>query len=450
LLLRLTIAVTVSAATLFAVLLGARSPHARRTLVPITQTPVHLPRTDTGIHIGIPFLRCYNEWWHPTSGGSRWCRTSSRRSIASIQRAIDIGWTYTYKYAGFVEHHSAIGAAFDFDRTPGYDVDSRTGAGHPFTLAYWRRSHPDWLEYTCVTDAQGNHTHPAYEYRDVPKVAGAPTYAPVNIADPAVRKFMFDNYYKPSIDAGYPILFFDNFSLHDFSGRCGHYDLHGHWVAQYSGSRPWTYERDSLNWLRWVVAETHRYKPGELVAVNYNPAATYDTPQQYDSVYKLVDIVWNEEGFTYWGNFRLSTANSWRAEVSAMSDVAQRIDKGLVINGELKKSYGQVTESDREWVIANYLLVKGAHTYVGITIPDYGYFWDFPIYHLAIGSPAGQAHESQNVYVRAFTHGEAIVNPDPSRTIVVHLDRPDYRDTDGRAVPSTLAVPPVSGVVLIR
>ncbi len=362
-----------------------------------------LPDTTSGVHAGAPFLACYNEFWNPAGGNALACPWYGRyQSMSALAGQVDVGWMSCWGAGSPASHDIeglGIGAALEIDRAPAY---SWVNPSPPTTLAGWLGMQPSWIEY------QADRKTPAWEY-DTPASQTAPCYMPLNIADAAVREFIVDTYVKPSIDNGYPLVFFDNFQTTTNVGqRIGHFDAQGVWTPQYTGVKndP-AFQADMLSWLAWLVEQVHAL--GGLVAVNYS--GMWEGAAAYEQVYALPDLVWDEGGFTNWGNGPL-LGKYWLMQYETLSYAAQKT--GLMIGGTTSKDPNvfNVTPLERMWITANYLLVKGSKTYQSMNPSGYGFFYDFPEYSLAIGEPTGPAVEgSDGIWTRPFTGGTAEVNP---------------------------------------
>jgi hypothetical protein len=207
--------------------------------------------------------------------------------------------------------------------------------------------------------------------------------------------------------------------------------------------------------VRYLRDAVHRYKDS-LLALNYNPIQNGDSRAQYERIFDLADVVWSEGGFTGWGDRRMDTKSGWTQQFEALKGLAGRASKGLIINGIAAPrasrppvtDYSQISADDVDWVLANYLLVKGGHTYTAVTTGEYGYFHDLADYHIAIGKARGTAFFRHGVWMRAFTNGLAIVNPDDTTSRDVALTA-GFVDTSGRPVRHAV-VGPTSGVILLR
>ncbi|MGI8824504.1 MAG: hypothetical protein ACR2JC_02450, partial [Chloroflexota bacterium] len=106
---------------------------------------------------------------------------------------------------------------------------------------------------------------------------------------------------------------------------------------------------------------------------------------------------------------------------------------------------------DLQWALANYLLVKYKHTYFWWGgAAQYGYAPFLQREEEAqIGSPADDFYASQNVYMRDFSNGLALVNPSSRSPFTISLPAGRYQDLYGNAI-STYTMQPHSGLVLLH
>ncbi|MGP0048285.1 MAG: putative glycoside hydrolase [Solirubrobacteraceae bacterium] len=437
-------------------MLGAAAALAGLGAGTVQAQTLNLPDTISTIGVAAPFLRCYEETWAISGGVRSGCPASGgTTSITSLEGNVDIGFMYDYgtNSPSQMGVNINLGADLKIDRSPGDAANNPAWpAGSPVTESEWTQADPSWIEYTCAVNAEGAHTTPAWENSDIPASPSAVAYMPLDTADPAVRQYIFNEYVLPSLQAGYQMIFFDNLYLTRNDGeRCGHYDSQGNWVQQYTGGNDDSvYESDMLSWLQWLSNEIHAYSPDALLAVNYSPVYDQDPPSLYEQVFNTVDVVWDEGGFTNWGGARPSGA-IWTSEFDAASYLADRSDKALIINGiagdPTDTTPVNVTADDRQWIIANYLLVKGAHTYTDITLAQYGTYYDFPEYHIPIGSALAPAHQSQGVWMRTYTNGVTIVNPATvAHTITVPAG---YTNIEVQSVEGAVRLAPTTALILL-
>ena len=126
--------------------------------------------------------------------------------------------------------------------------------------------------------------------------------------------------------------------------------------------------------------------------------------------YSLADGVMIE-GFAGWGEYDRFELSDWQLQLDRVLSLVNR-DRVVVL-----QSYVQ-DPSERLWVLANYLLVKGAHTYVNLEVSQ-DVEW-FPEYDLPLGYPLApppasiaEAQSSAGLYTRSYDSGLVLVNADP-------------------------------------
>ena len=136
------------------------------------------------------------------------------------------------------------------------------------------------------------------------------------------------------------------------------------------------------------------------------------------------------EGFAAWGPNQPFSPFDWQLQMNRILDL-ERQDKVIIAQSYLNSA------DDVDWrlyLLANYLLVKGSHTYINTDIgldPEW-----FPEYDIDIGSPLDSLPANvdswldagSGLYVRAYTEGLAVVNPTDS-TRTMELDGTYYRIT---------------------
>jgi hypothetical protein len=310
---------------------------------------------------------------------------------------------------------------------------------HP--LVWWKRNHPDWIEYRC------NRKTVAFEYheRDVP----------FDIANPAVLDYQRTSAVDPALAAGYPGMAFDNLELGNYWHRCGHYSASGSWVQQYSGGvKDPRYTDDVLAWAQSTFAYIHHRSTTATMAINFS----YDSNFSSDENHLLgtrTDEALDEGGFTNFGSkgYSVTTPREWHQIVGQIEAVAA--NKGCYMeNGEEPALSKDITQAQRLWVVANYLLTRDDCTYVWISGftksggQDYGRILLYPEYKLAVGKPTGPARAIHGAWERLYSGGLALVNPS-SRSVVVPLDR-TYVDEDGRRYSHLILLPKTTGQILLK
>ena len=313
-----------------------------------------------------------------------------------------------------------------------YSVDNFTNS-----VDWYEQNHPDWLEYLCDRKTL------AFEF-------GTTTLAPLDFANPAVKAYQWANWVDGPLSDGYDGIAVDTLSVSANWGRCGHYDLGGNWVRQYTGQLddP-AYQRDELKWAADTYAHVHHYSKTATMQVNM----PYEFGYSRDVNLRLMttsDLVLDERGFTNYGvepNF--PPPWQWEAIANVIGYVQ---DKGVcyTTNGEESAPTGQISEQSRLWAIANYLLVKSNCTYMYMSgQQEYGSLVIFPEYSIPIGHPLAPMRRTQGVWGRKYSGGLALVNPYTSSKTVV-LPEGSYVDVNGMPVGPTVTMEPHSGVVLLK
>jgi hypothetical protein len=310
---------------------------------------------------------------------------------------------------------------YPFDR----DADGNTGELH-HDITWFEENHPDWIEYTC------DQKTPAYEY-------GNPN-VPLDISNPAVIEYMMQTYILPAIEQGYEGIAFDNVDFNNNGYRCGVW-RNGKWVEQSN------YIHDVISWAASMYSRLHALNVG--VAMNF----PYDVNHLAESnqIYKNLDIAVDERGFTNWGSSQKEylSGSIWLTNMQAIQSLDAN-GKGFVSINEMPEPFAEVSQAEKQWAIANYLLVKGRYSYLAITgIQEYGHIFTTPEYAANIGRAPSVMYKSQNVYMRDFSNGLAIVNPSSSQSFTIILLPNTYQDLYGNNVDS-IPLEPLSGIVLLR
>ena len=123
-------------------------------------------------------------------------------------------------------------------------------------------------------------------------------------------------------------------------------------------------------------------------------------------------------------------------------------------NGEEPSLSKDITQAERLWVVANYLLVRDDCTYVwmsGFTASgqqDYGRILLYPEYSLAVGKPTGAATRSGDAWERSYEGGLALVNPS-GRRVTVPLQG-QYVDENGQQYSGSIVLEKTSGQILLQ
>ncbi|HWP61512.1 MAG TPA: putative glycoside hydrolase [Candidatus Paceibacterota bacterium] len=351
---------------------------------------------------------------------------------------------------------------FDRDRNNG-TVSPYSSAPGTINTAWFQKYHPDWIEYSCAaagkSQAQANAAgNMAAEFND-------PSYTPLDISNPQVLQFMMDAYWKPAIQAGFQGIDFDNVSFANNStpsGRCGHYSSQGTWVPQFSGQvYDSAYINAILNWAQWTYQQLHAINGSVTMNFNYdyNLVKQMSTTNPLYQLLNYMDIQMPEGAFSDIGT---GTGDNSVADWTTMMQYEQAAQSTYKLATVFPDYYAGATyqggnggnsTAHSMWTLANYLLIKSNHSYLFLgsdTVAE-DLSWvtpEFTIANKMIGSPTGAMYASQGVWMRDFTTGKAIVNPDPSATRTIPIP-PGYTDLYGNAVPTTITLPPQSADVIV-
>jgi hypothetical protein len=308
-----------------------------------------------------------------------------------------------------------------------FDRDKGGGIGETHhDITWFLANHPDWIEYTC------NKKTVAYEYGD--------SNVPLDITNPAVIDYMMRTYIFPAIQSGYSGIAFDNVDLGNIFGRCGIW-RNGVWVKQTN------YVSDLFNWASYMYKALHALN----VSVAMNFPFDFGSSGESYRMYQYLDIAVDERGFTNWGKSQghYLPLSEWLTNMQAYQFLDAN-GKGFVSINEMPEHFSMVSQAEKQWALANYLLVKGQYSYIAISgIQEYGQTLITPEYSVAIGHALGPMYQSQGVYMRDFSNGLAIVNPSSSKqTFNIILPSGVYQDLYGN-YPNLLALGPQSGIVLL-
>ena len=305
------------------------------------------------------------------------------------------------------------------------------------SVAWYQKHHPDWLEYQCDRKTL------AFEF-------GSTNLAPLDFTNLEVQAYQWANWVDAPLAQGFGGIAVDTMNLTNSWQRCGHYDTFGAWVQQYSGAlNDARFRQDVLSWEKATYKHVHQDSPTATMQVN----VSYQFGEPEHDNLKLMttaDLLLDERGFS---NYGVPPARPTPWQWQKIVDVLQQVQaKGLcyMTNGEQSVPTADISQTDRLWVIANYLLVKNNCTYMYISgSQDYGRLITFPEYSIAIGHAKGAMTKTHGVWLREFSGGLSLVNP-YLRDRTVKLPTGNYSDVNGNHVGSTVAMPAQSGLVLLK
>jgi hypothetical protein len=333
-------------------------------------------------------------------------------------------------------------------------------------LNWFRSNHPQWIVY------KSDQMTPAYMFDDK-------DWIPVDISNPEVQSWLITNYYAPLMKLGYQALSIDNVSPSNDFGEAGVCSIAptthctadgGVWLQLYSGQKGDAAFADArILWARALTAWAHSIGKSTMANITYTRAALSKTASLVNSY----DIWYDEFGIT-------SASVPSTCEIGVWSAGPYWIEKLAFItslnSGSGPKAY--ISENSVcpafsfhqpgknsnfevvEYVVANYLLLKNAHTYLwmffstGIACGPAAYCDDqpgasWPQYWLQHGTPSGPYAVTAAIYHRTFTNALAIVNPSLTEDHVYDLGTSVYHRYDCSHWSGVITVPKKSGMVLL-
>jgi hypothetical protein len=363
----------------------------------------------------------------------------SGQSLLSAAPVVQEVWDWNG--GGNAASYPAIyaGRYFPVDRQP----DTRYYSGAQ-PLSWFLANHPDWIEYQC------NRSTVAYEF-------GQTTDIPLDTSNPAALAWLENTFYAPAARSGFGHLDFDNFQMSNAGGwsgqRCGHWTGaagSSTWVAQYNGtSNDPNYRANEVALAQNLQAWLHASFPNVAFAANYSYDNSY--PTESDNLMAHVDLLFDEQGFTNGNNGPPYnyTGATWVAKAQHTWSFVSAGHGWQDVN-QFGSSFSSLSTAQKQWAIANYLLLKSNASWIFICGPqEYGSLLMTSEYNAKIGSPTDVYHQSQDVYIRDFTNGMALVNPSASSSYTVTLSG-THHDLYGNAVGPQVTLQPASGLVLLN
>jgi len=294
-------------------------------------------------------------------------------------------------------------------------------------LTWYLQNHPDWIVYK----SDGT---PAWEF-------GHTEYVPIDISNSAVRDYIFNTLCVNGIRQGYKGLAFDNVSLLNTNGRYG-IKINNVLTQKYTGNTvDAAYKTDVLTWAADMYSRIHGINA--TVTMNYSYKWADGTV-----LINYMDILMDEQGFTNGAGNPYVDAN-WLTNMQYLQYLETQ-GKGLVSINECHESFANLTLAHKQWILANFLLIKGSHHYVSINGPqEYGSLMILPEYSARIGTALGSMYSYGNVYMRDFSGGKALVNPSSTKTYTIGLPGGAYEDLYGNMM-NSVTLSPASGIVLLN
>lgn len=307
------------------------------------------------------------------------------------------------------------------------------------TLEWYKTNHPDWIVY------KEDRTTPAYGF----------TYANGNdmaldITNPDVREFYYKTYVIASLQAGYPMIALDNIDLTNWDRRSGHFDAGGKWIQQFSGERvDDAYIQTVLDWVQFLTTRLHAR--GVAVAANLTfPLKNPELLPQMRQLVSMVDIWLDEQGFTIHRDSNI-VDDQWQRKF----DFLRKLPAGqlyIAINPTTATHLAQASQTQIDWVVANYYLYREKGSMLALTGKDeYGVSIDTPALHINLGHPTGDPTHTGGAWTRTYSKGMVIVNPVSLGSATVSLKKhTTWVDSNGKVYTGKVEVPGNSGIMLTR
>ena len=173
---------------------------------------------------------------------------------------------------------------------------------------------------------------------------------------------------------------------------------------------------------RWLVATKQQFGSRYLVIPNAGHWVTTRDVTDYSPADGVMI-----EGFAKWNQYTLLEVVDWKLQMNRILNL-ERQNKIIIAQSYLD---GPQDLTARNFYIANYLLVKGARTFVNLELgqePEW-----FPEYDIPIGSPTdslsvnvdGWRDAATGLYRRSYSNGMVVVNP-TNATLTMNLGKTYY------------------------
>jgi hypothetical protein len=268
----------------------------------------------------------------------------------------------------------------------------------PQSLLDFYAEHPDWIEYQCdkITPAG---------------IPGSSKYGvPMDVTNPDVQQFIFDNAWEPRLAEGYDIDLDDDTAA-NITGACGHYDSAGTWIQQYTGAEfDAAYTHEAIQVTHAFTSRVHAFDASRKLIIDLQPL-----PQDLADTITLAeqaDIAMDETGVTQFGYI---TEANWQAENTYALTLSAAGKCFWMIDDEGPDTAPRnPTSTERTWDVANYLLTQGPCSTITITTAQgYGWLLDYPEATVDYGTPIDTAtQQSDGSWIRHYTNVTVTVGPD--------------------------------------
>src|SRR5260370_964351 len=162
----------------------------------------------------------------------------------------------------------------------------------------------------------------------------------------------------------------------------------------------------TIIWLTQMQQALHPLRQPLALIPNFSIDGLSPSDPLTQQVISHIDGLEDEEGFTRYGDGYL-TGSAWLQRIQLIESVQQQHTPYYIIN-----QFPSVGHAGIQWALASYLMGKEHSAALFIsTIQGYGADLRYDEYNIQIGSPKGPMYQTQNVYMRDYSHGLSIVNP---------------------------------------
>lgn len=363
--------------------------------------------------------------------------------ISQHARRMDAVWGSTEPAAWKSAHPGMIVSQYFI---MGLDQYSVTGRG----LSWWRKNHPDWIEYACASNGTPTHDVAYMRGINVPDV-------PVDIHNADADAYELQTWAQAAKSKGYTALAIDqvvfwnveiggnpNFGQHANRSEYACGTWHGStFTRDYSILKDPRFEQDVVNYVALARSVAHKY--GLTLIVNHPSGSLANADER--ELLADTDIDLDETGFSDYGHYRSRRGEIFKTELPYIR-YAQEHGTGMLLIDRFDDE-AHVDSAGLEYSLATYLLGDegGLLLFVG-GANGYGTMQYYSEYDTKLGSACSAVQQSGAIYSRRFSDGYAVVNAGANPQNFA-LPSGTYRDIEGRRISSsTLSLAPNDAYVL--
>jgi hypothetical protein len=197
------------------------------------------------------------------------------------------------------------------------------------------------------------------------------------------------------------------------------------------------FSADVADYVGWFASQAH-YNNHKCVLANLKYHDDYQS--SFNQVVSSPDIIVWEGGFTkntggtscVPAAATLNTARdpaAWTDMMSNYLNITNNPAKAFVILDGNCRLNGKLNLTFQNWTMANYLLIKGNHTY--LTYEEDDFPADTAQLYLPIGAPTENMQSAGGLYWRHFENALAVVNPSATGTVTYNFGSEVWYDTSG-------------------